>query len=140
MKSSCVKAPKSDGETVRKKLIEIGAMDTSLKIKSDDRFLYIPIVDESLALAGAEIIIEQFDTIKKSKTIEEILGFAPSYEIIGDIAILLEGSIEVGKAILKVHRNVKTVLVPISPVEGEFRVRRYKVLTGENRTETVYRE
>lgn len=140
MKSSCVKVPKSNGETLRKKLIEIGAMDKSLKIKSDDRFLYIPIVDRSLAPAGAKLAIEQFDAIKKPKTIEEILGFEPSYEIIGDIAILLEGNVEVGKTLLQVHKNVKTVLVALSPVEGEFRVRRYRVLAGENRTETVYRE
>ncbi len=140
MRSSCVKVPKSNGETLRKKLIEIGAMDTALRIKSDDRFLYIPLVDRSLAPAGAKLAIEQFDAIRKPKTIEEILGFAPSYEIIGDIAILLEANVEVGKAILKVHRNVKTVLVALSPVEGEFRVRRYRVTAGENRTETVYRE
>ncbi|MFC1786949.1 class I SAM-dependent methyltransferase family protein [Halobacteriota archaeon] len=140
MKSSCVKALKSNGETLRKKLIEIGAMDRSLKIKSDDQFLYIPIVDRSLAPAGAKLAIEEFDAVKKPKTIEEILGFAPSYEVIGDIAVLLEESIEVGKAILKVHKNVKTVLVALSPVEGEFRVRRYRVIAGENRTETVYRE
>ncbi|MDD2777931.1 MAG: class I SAM-dependent methyltransferase family protein [Methanocellales archaeon] len=140
MRSSCVKVPKSNGETFRKKLIEIGAMDTSLKIKSDDLFLYIPIFDGSLAPAVADVTIEQFDAVKKPKSIEEIIGFSPSYEIIGDIAILPEGSIDVGTALLKVHKNVKTVLVALSPVEGEFRVRRYRILAGENRTETVYRE
>jgi len=140
VRSSCVKVPKSNGETFRKKLIEIGAMDTSLKIKSDDRFLYIPIFDGSLAPAGTDVTIEQFDAVQKPKSIGEILGFSPSYEIIGDIAVLPEGSIDVGAALLKVHKNVKTVLAALSPVEGEFRVRRYRILAGENRTETVYRE
>ena len=140
VRSSCVKVLKSNGETLRKKLIELGAMDKSLRIKSDDRFLYIPILDKKLVPAGTEVTIEKFEKFEKPKTLEEILGFAPSYEIAGDIAILTEGSMEVGKAILKVHKNVKTVLVALSPVKGEFRVRRYRGIAGERRTETVHKE
>ena len=38
------------------------------------------------------------------------------------------------------HRNIKTVLTPITPFTGDFRVRTLKLLAGENKTCTTHRE
>jgi len=46
----------------------------------------------------------------------------------------------VADAILKVHKNIKVVLQEVSPVSGTFRIKEYKFVAGESRTETVYRE
>ena len=77
---------------------------------------------------------------------EELAHVYNSYEIVGDIAIirLNENSRKYGKniaeAIMQVHRNVKTVLGQISPVCGEFRLRKIEHLAGENKTTTIHRE
>ncbi|BAI60997.1 1-methylguanosine tRNA methyltransferase [Methanocella paludicola SANAE] len=147
MQSNCVKVPKREGESTRKMLAESEVIDYRLKIKSDEQFVYIPLIpgiskdilskiDPTLALAECD-----FEENERTRSVEEILGFAPSFEVIGDIAVVAEEyDVKVGEAIMEVHKNVRTVLVPTTPVVGEFRIRHYRVLCGEDRTTTVYRE
>ncbi|MBC7131052.1 class I SAM-dependent methyltransferase family protein [Candidatus Bathyarchaeota archaeon] len=69
-----------------------------------------------------------------------------SYDIVGDIAIIrLNNETEkygrqIAEALMKIHRNVKTVLGQISPVGGEYRLRSLKHLAGEIKTKTIHRE
>jgi len=69
-----------------------------------------------------------------------------SYEIVGDIAIikLTDKSQKHGKAIadaiMKAHRNVKTVLAQASAVRGDLRLRELKHITGEDKAVTIHRE
>lgn len=69
-----------------------------------------------------------------------------SYDIVGDIAIirLTEESKKYSKiiaeAILKIHKNVKTVLAQTSAVSGDFRLRKLEHIAGENKTTTFHRE
>lgn len=147
MLSKCVKVPKGEGESTRRMLADSEVIDHRLKIKSDESYVYIPVIpglsmdilakiNPSLRLAECEL-----EENERTRSIEDILGFAPSFEVIGDIAVVAEDyDVKVGEAIMEVHENVKTVLVPITPVTGEFRVRHYRVLCGENRTTTIYRE
>jgi tRNA (guanine37-N1)-methyltransferase len=44
------------------------------------------------------------------------------------------------KAIMSVHRNVKTVLLQASPVAGNLRLRRLMHVAGENKTSTIHKE
>ncbi|MBU4491536.1 MAG: hypothetical protein KKD69_03640, partial [Euryarchaeota archaeon] len=44
MESPCVRVSKKAGEKTRQKLIELGAIDNTLKIKSDGEKLLIPII------------------------------------------------------------------------------------------------
>jgi tRNA (guanine37-N1)-methyltransferase len=46
----------------------------------------------------------------------------------------------IAKAIMSIHKSVKTVLAQVSPVAGDFRLRRLMHVTGENRTSTIHRE
>ena len=73
----------------------------------------------------------------------ELLDDVPHFEIKGDIA-LIESDVsepeKVADAIMKVKSNVKTVLAALSPVEGEFRTRRFRNIAGEKRTWTVHKE
>ncbi len=140
MKSLCVKVPRAKGEPARKRLAELGILNKSLKIRSDDRFLYVPVLNKKNTPSDMEIMTREFEKAKKHETIEDILGFAPSYEVIGDIAIIAEEDVNVAKAVLMTHKNVKTILCPTSPTTGEFRVRDFKVVAGEPKTETVYKE
>jgi tRNA (guanine37-N1)-methyltransferase len=69
-----------------------------------------------------------------------------SFDIIGDIAIIRAPSASpvdpqaAAKAVMSVHRNVKTVLLQDSPVAGELRLRSLTHVAGENKTRTVHRE
>jgi tRNA (guanine37-N1)-methyltransferase len=138
-RSLAVKALKKDGEKVRISLAEQGLINNELKIKSDANYLYIPISKSSSNLQ-LEIIEMEFEKAKKRKQIEDILGFSPGFEVIGDIAITEYESEEIAKAIMEVHKGIKTVLYPLTPVSGEYRLREFKILAGEPRTNTIYRE
>jgi tRNA (guanine37-N1)-methyltransferase len=46
----------------------------------------------------------------------------------------------IAEAIMKVHRNVKTVLAQTGPVRGDFRLRKLEYVAGENKTATVHKE
>ena len=68
-----------------------------------------------------------------------------SYEVVGNIAIIRmpvasENAQDIANAIMSIQRNVKTVLVQVSPVGGNFRLRSLKHVAGENKTSTIHRE
>ncbi len=69
-----------------------------------------------------------------------------SFDIIGDIAIIkvpngnTVNAETVANQIMAVHRNVKTVFVQTSPILGDFRVRQLRLVAGENKTITKYKE
>ncbi len=80
---------------------------------------------------------------------EQLSHFYNSFDMIGDIAIIrlaneADGNVATAKAvanqIMAVHRGVKTVFAQASPVRGEFRVRELRLLAGEDKTVTKYRE
>jgi tRNA (guanine37-N1)-methyltransferase len=147
MRNPCVIVPKAEGERTRRLMLEADFLAPGLKIRSDEAFLYIPVV-AGLArpildkvAPGVTLGECDFEESEGRKTIEDLLGFAPSFEVIGDIAVTAqEYDRSAGEAIMAVHKGVKTVLVPVSPVSGEFRVREFRVLCGEERTATTYRE
>jgi len=77
---------------------------------------------------------------------EDLASAYNSYDIIGGIAIFRlpqasrKNAQNIAKAIMSVHTNVKTVLAQVSPVAGDFRLRRLVHVAGENRTSTIHRE
>ncbi len=77
---------------------------------------------------------------------EELAHIYNSFDIIGDIAILKVANDDfvnaqaAAKQIMAVHKSVKTVFVQTSPILGDFRVRGLKLVAGEDRTSTRYRE
>lgn len=134
------------GERIRRILIEMGALDRGKRIRSDDSHVYIPVLHsinpEALeGLEGVEIVHMEFEEDRRRITVEEILGRRPSFETIGDIAVVEDEEPErVAEAIMAVHRGIRTVLAPVSDIEGEFRIRRYRHVAGERRTLTIHRE
>ncbi|WP_445474465.1 class I SAM-dependent methyltransferase [Methanococcoides methylutens] len=149
MKYPCIAIPIKKGEPARKFLVELGILDKYLKISSENGELYIPIERELTQEELDELpeeakqIEREFESHEKILTLEDILGFTPGYEIVGDIALIEADEPEaqrIADALLKVHKHVKTVLGAVSAVEGEFRTRRFKVLAGEQRTETVHKD
>jgi len=146
----CVKVAKHRGETIRRALLERNLLRTDARISSNDRFIYLPLTTaatnrELNELTAGELTTQEFRIREHRPSIEEQLGFKPSFEIVGDIAVLTE-AVEpsqeelIAKAILHLQRNVTVVAKRISAVEGVYRTRRLVVIAGEHRTETVHRE
>jgi tRNA (guanine37-N1)-methyltransferase len=146
----CVKTEKRRGEEIRRALKERELLRIEARITSDDTFIYLPLVRaltdaELKELGGTELTARAFTILERRKSIEDIIGFKPSYEVVGDIAVLTEAvpaeeEEHVADALMGLYRNIKVVAKRISAVEGVYRTRRLAVLAGENRTETTHTE
>ena len=133
-------------------LLELEILDNSIKIGTDEIFLYLPLTREpassELENFPEEIELTEFDFERQEKkpVPEDLLGFSPSYEVIGDIALLEDPDLDnekasrIADALLQTKPNIRTILKPLTPVIGEFRVREFEVVAGEPRTETIHRE
>jgi tRNA (guanine37-N1)-methyltransferase len=92
---------------------------------------------------GPKNLLETLDGILQPNE----LAFVPhSYDVIGDIAVLdipselSHHSNIIGDALLKAHKNIKTVLDKKEIIQDLYRVGKYEVIAGENRTETIHKE
>ncbi len=147
-KSLGLKVCRKNGEKIRKALVETGAFDRSRKICSDGSHVYLPVLDmdeKSAAMVGNiaefELVEMNFPPEEKIPSLEDLLGFRPSFEVVGDIAMVEDNDAErVASALMSTSKSIKTVIAPISDVEGEFRTRRFRHVAGEVGTVTLHRE
>ncbi|MBW6470248.1 MAG: class I SAM-dependent methyltransferase family protein [Methanosarcinaceae archaeon] len=148
---NCMKVPKDQGEPNRRALIVMELLDSSKKIASNGVDLFLPLVREPndvemgnlRNLGDVEFLEYQFEEHEKASTLEDLLGFMPHYEVIGDIALIEADDIDafrIGEALLKFHPHVNTVLGATSPVVGEYRVRKFVLVAGVDKTETIHKE
>ncbi|MCS7130138.1 MAG: class I SAM-dependent methyltransferase family protein [Archaeoglobaceae archaeon] len=85
------------------------------------------------------------EMLKDKLSEEELKILRRSFEIIGDIAIieipdeLMSKKELIADAILKKHKQIKTILRKVGEVDGIFRVARYEKIYGE-KTETMAKE
>jgi tRNA (guanine37-N1)-methyltransferase len=142
----CVRVPREEGEATRKRLAERGALSDTHEIEVADGDLYLPLApDADLdALRGEFDIVDREADEREMQTLpRDLLGFEPSYERLGDIAIVDEDHDEraraIADALVASDLPVERVVNRASPVEGELRIREWDVLVGED-TETVHRE
>jgi tRNA (guanine37-N1)-methyltransferase len=150
-KSLGMKVPRGLGEQFRRSLMELGLFDSGRRITSDECHVYIPIQPlnedaektlQSLQSIGHFDLVEiEFTPEEKRLNPKDILGYRPDFEVIGDVAIIgTENEKEVASALMSICKSIRTVIVPISDVEGEFRTRRFRHVAGEVRTTTIHRE
>ncbi|MFH1393546.1 MAG: class I SAM-dependent methyltransferase family protein [Candidatus Micrarchaeota archaeon] len=150
-----IRVPRSEGERIRRQLIDAGAFVHGYSIISGEQFLLFPVNvekwhDYEIVERDAKKLPEKYLKLKgllmNCLTETELEELTTSYDVIGDIIIAeipegLEGKEKIiADALLKVNPSVKVVTKKLGPMEGEFRVRRIKVIGGEGRTETVYKE
>jgi tRNA (guanine37-N1)-methyltransferase len=143
-----IKVARSHGEKFRKALVELGAFDRGRKILSDESHVYLPVlqIDDPLEerlgqIAQFERVEISFEEEERIPGLEELLGFRPSFEVVGDIALVEDSEAErVAYALMSTSKSIKTVIAPISDVEGEFRTRRFRHVAGEIRTVTTHKE
>ena len=147
-KSLGLKVGRKNGEKIRKALVEAGAFDRSRKICSDESHVYLPVLEmdeKSAAMVGSiaefELVQINFQPEECAPSPEDLLGFRPSFEVVGDIAMVEDNDAErVAAALMSTSKSIKAVIAPISDVEGEFRTRRFRHVAGEIRTVTLHKE
>ncbi len=146
--SKGIMVPRNQGEVFRKALVKMGLFDQSRKIQSDQDHVYLPInpLDETsleclLSVGDFQEIVFEFPEKEMLPSGEELLGRPLHFEMVGDIAIVdPEEAKEVAPIVMKVRKNIKTVIAPLGPVEGEFRTRRFEHVAGVKKTSTVHKE
>ncbi len=145
MSVPCVCVPREAGEETRRTLAAADLLDNDHEITVEDGSIYIPVTDPTAAAAhvDAEVVDRDAPMRDSQVTPADLLGFEPSYERLGDIAILDEDddgrAREIAAALVESDLPVETVVNRASKVKGELRVRDWDVLVGEE-TETVHRE
>ncbi|AGI48117.1 putative methyltransferase [Thermoplasmatales archaeon BRNA1] len=150
--SRCVRVPKSEGEQVRKALMDGGILDHRHRIGADGDFLLIPILADSYE--GYEVVDfelgeqprQETDYKAVAKVPDDIRAMLPSaFDVIGDIAIMkLEDGLkpysgEIGRALVQVTPNIRAVFDDAG-VKGEFRVRELVKIYGEGSSEVIHKE
>lgn len=86
------------------------------------------------------------EALRGELTEEEFEDLVTSFDVVGDIAVikvpdsLLKKKEAIGEALMRVHRNVNTVLRQSTPVKGEYRTRDLEVIAGDSKTETTHTE
>ncbi len=146
MSVRCVRTARENGEAIRQRLAERGALSGDHEIVVEDGEIYLPLdpaVDPETLGSDLEVVERSVDRRETQTFPEDILGFEPSYERLGEIVIIDEDDGERARTIAEAIREsdlpARTVVNRASPIEGELRVRRWDVLVGED-TETVHRE
>ena len=149
-----VKVRKEEVEAVKKKLIAEDALSRDFIPFSTGDFVFFPLAKET-KIKGVQVVDTDFKkSVRRPRSLEEALeemgiyakGILSSFDIIGDIAIveipepLEDKEKEIGKAILRIQPNFKTVLKKSGPMAGEFRVRKFGFVAGKKTTKTIYKE
>jgi tRNA (guanine37-N1)-methyltransferase len=164
--SLSIKVKKINGEKILVLASKLRITNHALQIHRNSEHIYVPLIrrpeESELAKLKAQVpdmeLTNSVFTKKKQqgKTLVDVLeNKLPPYllaslpralDVIGDIAII-EVPLElkthtglIGEAILKVHKNVRTVLAKAGAVSGTYRLRSFEVIAGEPRTNTIHRE
>lgn len=150
----CILVKRKDAEKVRRELLSMGLLDIEYIPKKTSDGVYFPVkgafknfkLFEVQLSKRARRVFSLEDSLKGKLTPDELKLVVKSFDIIGDIAILeIPKKLEkkeklIANSLMEVHRNVKSVFKKTSPMLGIFRVRKLKLIAGENRTITEYRE
>jgi tRNA (guanine37-N1)-methyltransferase len=163
---TCIKVPKTDGEKAVALTNKLGVLEKSFLIQRDEHDLCIPLVRQLLEteLSSFKEQIPKLELVtsffKEKKHVPEtflqaiqhklpvtLLSSVPkSFDIIGDIVVIdIPPELKlyrplIGDAILRTHKNIRTVLSKESEISGTYRVRDYSLVAGENKTKTIHKE
>jgi tRNA (guanine37-N1)-methyltransferase len=142
-------------EDIRRLLQSAGLIHPDARIYKQGEHIFIPITEypdsylltslekDKTLLADITIIEAEFKRKSQKPSLEDMLGFSPAFDVIGDIAVINSqdpNAEKIAKALINFRKSIKVVLGTSSPVSGEFRTRDFAVLAGENRTHTIHTE
>jgi tRNA (guanine37-N1)-methyltransferase len=150
MERPCVRVSREAGERTRQALAASDLIDDDHEIVAADGTLYLPVSDPDAVDADYDVVYRDVPAHDRQRTPADLLGFDPSYERLGDVAIVDEDDPDraaaIADAVLASDLPVRAVLDRASKVKGDHRVRDWTVLgTAADRddrsaTETTHRE
>ena len=161
-----LRIPKNQGEKALTLLRSMGILNREYKVSRDQEYLYLPLTREltPAELGGLKRILSEFEVLAhkfpesaerplklfdllEKKLPPYVLASLPTaIDVVGDIAIVevspeLETyEMAIGEAIMKTDKKIETVLEKSSAVGGVYRLRAFKTIGGQPKTETVHRE
>lgn len=153
-----IKVKKPYAERVRKYLIKHTLIDNNYMIHSINQFIYFPVrnmnednIHKLKKNFGASIENRNFEVIAKDnyrELLKKALGKkydeAPKgYECVGNIAIIKSDkniAKSISASIMKINKNITTVIRKSSAVKGRYRKRAYEYVAGKRTYVTEYRE
>jgi len=146
MELPCVRVRPREGETTRQALSAAEVLDEDYEITVEDGWLYVPVTDREAEPLAEYTVVDRDVPPREEQTLpDDLLGFTPSYERIGDVAVIDEDgdrddgrAREIADAIVASDLPVDSVINRASKVKGDLRVRDWEVLAGDTRT--VHRE
>mgnify|MGYP002278002402 CR=1 FL=1 len=142
----CVRAERESGEAVRARLAALDIVDGDYEIVVEEGTLYVPVTDAAAVPEAFDVCFRTLPERDSQTMPADLVEFAPSYERIGDIAVIDEDDPErartLADAIDDSSLPAHTVLNRASKIQGTERVRDWEVLVGSgaDATETVHRE
>jgi tRNA (guanine37-N1)-methyltransferase len=143
MSVPCVRVPREAGEQARASLAELDIVDDAHEIVVEDGSLYLPVTDAEAVPAEYDVVHRSLPERETQTVPADLLDFDPSYERLGDIAIVDEDDPDraqaLADALMESAIPVKSVLNRASKIQGTERVRDWDVLAGTE-TEAVHRE
>ena len=164
--SVCLKVPRKLGEQAIRLAADLDIFNHELKIQSMEDYLYIPLINEpfSVDLKKFEKKLQKFEittyyfterekrhlvasNFLTDKLPKNLFNAIPrAIDFLGDIAIveipaeLVVYKKTIGEALLKAHKQTRTVLAKSGAVKGVYRLRDFAVIAGVEKTVTIYQE
>ena len=119
-----IRVPAQRGEELRRRLLEEGVLDLSLKVRREGSALVLPVTGSR---EGAEL--SDFELLPGRQVL-------PRHELVGGIAIMQDRDPEGAMKILGSRPSIHTIVYAAGEVTGEFRTREYEILAGKPTTRT----
>ena len=153
-----IKVPLKKAEKLKKYLLDKNIFNKEYEIVKDKNFIYFPINGKGDLKKKFPVIrftekklkktnkITIADLLKDKLTKKELDLVPSAFDTIGDIIILeiKQGLIKkekiVAEALLKLNKNIKTIVKKIGIHGGVFRTQKLGVLAGERKKQTTYIE
>lgn len=148
----------SQAEKLKKFLLEKELYDKNYKPHKTTNHIFFPVIKkiklpstihatyEEILLNKSKKEVNYKKLIKSKLSKTEFHELPSSYDVIGDIIIieikedLIKHEKLIGSALLKTHKNIKTILKKSGIHSGEFRTQQLKYVAGENKKVTEYKE
>jgi tRNA (guanine37-N1)-methyltransferase len=108
--SVCIRVPKVDGEKAILLASKLKILSRDLEIQRNQGFIYLPLI---CPLEGSELSI-----VRELEAYRAIIG----------------------RAVLESHENIRTVLAKAGAIGGDHRLRRFTIVAGQPKTETIHKE
>ncbi|MBW2987205.1 class I SAM-dependent methyltransferase family protein [Candidatus Woesearchaeota archaeon] len=150
-----LKCKLKDANRMREFLLDKGIYDKRYQLKTDKDFAYIPIT-KKIIKKNCAVVQKRLDKIDRATKLSDLLKnklkkkevemLPGAYDVVGEIAILdLKSELKakeklIAQALLKLHKNIKTVVKKSGIHSGEFRLQKHTHLAGRRSKKTTHKE